>query len=399
MERKYNPFSEETFLPPEDALLPPETAPVPADEFAGKSNPAPKEEGSSHSRLKKMILMPAVATLAAVSVLFSSFGYDPLGLDIFNGSSSSSSPFSPPATASLTIPPVPGGAPAGIINETLHVTYRPTGENFTASTSGDAGLDEIVTWVKGKGGSKETVRYVRSTLVRTGYKLSDDALFVGDTDDIDNIYLLRGTLTYTYRRDVYYEAYKAGDTVIPEGGGASFPTLPNRAPDFAGDYAWSGSGSEEYVRLIPSGGTSYAYLQAGSVWVGMGAAETAVPGATYDKATNTLTLENFSAAVLDVNLMGNGFTIRLIGDNTLDQLTVWGAGYAGSVLLTGTGTLTVNQNGAAPDGVGIRLNAEAATSPLNTYPAWGTIRAWGVFFSVGRIQLPIIDLSSWADEG
>ena len=112
----------------------------------------------------------------------------------------------------------------------------------------------------------------------------------------------------------------------------------------------------------------------GSVWASFGSYDsdgqyvpnhvTEGPNARYDADSNTLTLENFTASVLDVNLMGNGFTIRLVGENRLDQLIVWGAGYGGSVTLTGSGSLTVNENGSAQDGVGIEINGEWSQSCL-----------------------------------
>ncbi|MBR5769123.1 MAG: hypothetical protein IKX98_03335, partial [Clostridia bacterium] len=129
-----------------------------------------------------------------------------------------------------------------------------------------------------------------------------------------------------------------------------FPTLGNLNPDFAGDYAWSGTGtanSEEYVRLVPAGGSSYTFLVAGGAWKSMGAVVGTDPNASYDKESNTLTLSNFKGAVLDMNLMGNGFTIKLEGDNSIDQLMLWGAMYAGSVTFTGDGTLTLGSGGSA----------------------------------------------------
>ena len=149
---------------------------------------------------------------------------------------------------------------------------------------------------------------------------------------------------------------------------AGFPVLSNLAPDFAGAYAWSGSGSEEYVRFRQKKSDMYSFIEMGGVWATLG--ETAADGsfvpyslvspgnAVYDAATNTLTLTDFSAYDLDVNLMGNGFSIKLVGDNKLDRLCIWGAYYGGSV------TLTVNKDGNSEDGVGIRLQGEFSQSCL-----------------------------------
>lgn len=154
----------------------------------------------------------------------------------------------------------------------------------------------------------------------------------------------------------------------------AFPILSNLEPDFAGNYAWSGAGSEEYIRVLYPGESAPTYLEMGSVWASFGTNDSngqfipnrvsTVPNARYDAAANTLTLENFTASVLDVNLMGNGFTIRLVGENHLDQLIVWGASYGGSVTLTGSGSLTVNENGSASGGVGIQINGEWSQSCL-----------------------------------
>lgn len=143
----------------------------------------------------------------------------------------------------------------------------------------------------------------------------------------------------------------------------AFPTLGNLNPDFAGDYAWSGTGtanSEEYVRLVPAGGSTYTFLVAGGAWKSMGATVGTDLNASYDKESNTLTLNNFNGAVLDMNLMGNGFTIKLEGDNYIDQLMLWGAMYGGSVTFTGDGTLTLGAGGSAE--YGLVINGEASQS-------------------------------------
>jgi hypothetical protein len=135
-----------------------------------------------------------------------------------------------------------------------------------------------------------------------------------------------------------------------------FPTLSNLEPDFAGDYAWSGQGSEEYIRFIPEGG-SYLYLQKGSAWDvydAYGQVVGRMADIAYDKSTNILHLRGLNAEALDVNLMGNSFTIDLTGDNHIGTISVWGAMYAGSVTFTGEGTLTVDN--------GLYLNCEGSES-------------------------------------
>lgn len=136
----------------------------------------------------------------------------------------------------------------------------------------------------------------------------------------------------------------------------AFPELDNLNPDFAGDYAWSGDGSEEYVRFVRDGDMSSSYLVKGGAWDIYDSDGQLVTDSTavYDESTNTLTLNGFSASLLDVNLMGNGFTIELVGDNHIGTVSVWGAMYGGSVKFIGNGSLTVDN--------GISLNCEGSGS-------------------------------------
>lgn len=136
-----------------------------------------------------------------------------------------------------------------------------------------------------------------------------------------------------------------------------FPELGNLDPDFAGDYAWSGDGSEEYIRFARDGDTEAQYLVKGGAWVSTydpAGPLVTDPTAVYDEATNTLTLNGFSASMLDVNLMGNGFTIKLEGHNEIGSISIWGAMYGGSLKIVGDGSLTVSD--------GIVLNCENSGS-------------------------------------
>lgn len=145
----------------------------------------------------------------------------------------------------------------------------------------------------------------------------------------------------------------------------AFPVLGNLEPN--GPVEGFGVLNEEYILLESS--SEQLFLVAGSAWGSFDAegnrqpaAVSQVPGVTYDPVTNTLTLDHYSGPVLNVNLMGNGFTIRLIGDNYLDRLLVWGFYYGGSVTITGSGSLTVNRDLEFP--VGIDLWAEYSQSCL-----------------------------------
>ena len=67
-------------------------------------------------------------------------------------------------------------------------------------------------------------------------------------------------------------------------------------------------------------------------------------GATYDKSTNTLTLNNLNERnlSLEVNEMGDDFKIKLVGSNSLRFIQGWGFGYGGSIKITGNGSLDVH---------------------------------------------------------
>ena len=359
---EFYPLLEEFKKPEDEYTTPAEFTNDPGQEFGGRSDsPERAERPPRHRVIKRLLLMPAAATVAALSVFFAALSYDPLGSDFL--SSSSSSPVPPASSFIPTIPPAESGDPVGEITIYIHVTYVPTSELYTPDSTGAAAMKDAVAWVESKGGDGTTMKYVRSVVVYTGYEASDDAVIVGDPDDIDNAYIAQGTITKKYRRDVYYDAYATGAS-IPSASGdtadTAFPSLSNPDPDFAGNYAWSSMGSEEYVRFTASGATSYTYLEAGSVWVSSGADVTTSANAAYDAKTNTLTLTNFTADLLDINLMGNGFKIKLTGDNSIGSITVWGASYGGSVTFTGDGKLTVNKD--KKSGIGILLNSEMSGS-------------------------------------
>ena len=67
---------------------------TPYDEYQAQKTGTSHEESDSekaqktHKRIKNMFLMPIVSTVAAVSIIFSSYGFDPLHYDIFGSSGS-----------------------------------------------------------------------------------------------------------------------------------------------------------------------------------------------------------------------------------------------------------------------------------------------------------------------
>ncbi len=104
----------------------------------------------------------------------------------------------------------------------------------------------------------------------------------------------------------------------------------------------TGEYSAAYINIYDRGGTNTNHF----VYVtGSQKAET-VKGAVYDKKTNTLTLTNYKHPMMSIeaNEMGDDFKIKLVGDNQIKSLIVWGYGYGGSVEILGDGTLTINKN-------------------------------------------------------
>ena len=104
----------------------------------------------------------------------------------------------------------------------------------------------------------------------------------------------------------------------------------------------TGEYSAAYINIYNRGGTNTNHF----VYVtGSQKAET-VKGAVYDKKTNTFTLTNYKHPTMSIeaNEMGDDFKIKLVGDNQIKSLIVWGYGYGGSVEILGDGTLTINKN-------------------------------------------------------
>ena len=64
---------------------------IPDDEFNNSYVQKNEEKKSDRlKQMKRMIFAPVVCSIAVVSIVFSSFGYDPLGKDIFNSDTTAS---------------------------------------------------------------------------------------------------------------------------------------------------------------------------------------------------------------------------------------------------------------------------------------------------------------------
>ncbi|MCR5835068.1 MAG: fibronectin type III domain-containing protein [Lachnospiraceae bacterium] len=126
----------------------------------------------------------------------------------------------------------------------------------------------------------------------------------------------------------------------------SFGLLPDVFFETVNVYAGNGTGGDAYLCLLND--ESYDDQTTHTIWKKDGATwipnAESIPGTSYDKSTNTLTLSNFdgSKQYLEANSMGEDFKIKLEGTNTLHKIYVYGSGHGGSLDITGSGSLELN---------------------------------------------------------
>ncbi len=86
-------------------------------------------------------------------------------------------------------------------------------------------------------------------------------------------------------------------------------------------------------------------------------------GASYDKATNTLTLNNVNDkyATLCVECMGDDFTINVIGYNELASIEAYAGNWGSGLTITGDGELVLDRE---KNGYGITLDGDYANMKL-----------------------------------
>ena len=418
---EYTRLPDEYNLPPEEYQITPEIC-EPAPEFPW-STPAsrrssPEEEDRMRQReLLRKMWAPLAAVVATISIIWASFNYDLFGLDFLGKDTGK---ITPPPEIEVVVPTLPTSedttsptqpaetaeAPTqAIIEETTQeATDAPTQET---TVSEDDLMASILPWAEGSVNNSEDLilnQYIiqdwdgntmttalsdpdpvttvknwckdrglvykmkfMEELDRTrtflGYKLSDDAITSGSGDSPERLVLLSGTIYAVYKETITYETHinSHGPGYFEMEGDAAFPILSNLAPDFAGAQTQSGI-PEEYIRMVINGESKYRYLVIGETWENEPFNHSLgdVPGASYDEATNTLTLENCTADVLDVNLMGNGFTVNLIGENRIGYILVYGFYYGGSIKFTGTGSLVVNEDQSHD--FGLMIDAEESQS-------------------------------------
>lgn len=90
-----------------------------------------------------------------------------------------------------------------------------------------------------------------------------------------------------------------------------------------------------------------------------------IDGMSYDRESNTLTLNNYksSTTVIVTNMMGNDFKINLVGDNEIGSIGSYGDAWGGSINISGNGSLVINADKS--DDYGIAFFAEGTNSVLS----------------------------------
>lgn len=130
-------------------------------------------------------------------------------------------------------------------------------------------------------------------------------------------------------------------------------------PVMAGNGPTTGSTSSAYV-ILANTSSQVLYSNSGKV--------DAVEGAVYDKDTNTITLTNYNQPemALITNEMGEDLKLKLVGENHIQCLVVWGFFWGGSLEIIGDGSLTINEKKEADEA--IRFMAEETQGLLKVGP-------------------------------
>ncbi|MBR5410917.1 MAG: hypothetical protein IK104_09600 [Clostridia bacterium] len=398
---------------PEEIASPAPPAP-PAPEFGAYGGGSSAGKSASTSRHKLLRRMMSLA--ASVSVVSMAVGLGPLGLPFPDSDPLPESPAYVDTDTPGSEQTGPGGqdepgpgqddepttepvdvrpaalqeVPDGVTVRTFIILTKYETEKLSFDSAeyyayGEEGQELAKQWAISQDADWSKLEFVQST-VSTETVASPDAIIIGDPDDLENAYIAQGTVERKTVRTDYYDLEiplpdkENGEEPEPILYDDAFPPLPNLAPQ---TYDIQGYGSEHYIRFMDGDYDNWKYLIAGTYWTeSEGHPISTVPGASYDLATNTLTLNNFTGPALDVNLMGNGFTINLIGVNRLAGLQVWGFMYGGSVTITGSGTLILNEGSA--NSMGLVMNAEWSQSCLMidreaTLEVYGSEQAIGIF--------------------
>lgn len=136
------------------------------------------------------------------------------------------------------------------------------------------------------------------------------------------------------------------------------PAKGENGPCDTGDWAFA------YISVGNDGDSSNPQGEYKTIYSASSKDISTVEGISYDRASNTLTIENYNNTknIIATNMMGDDFKINIKGENHIGELVSYGDGWGGSITLTGNGTLYINENKSYE--TAIYMNAENTKSVL-----------------------------------
>lgn len=140
------------------------------------------------------------------------------------------------------------------------------------------------------------------------------------------------------------------------------PAKGENGPCDTGDWAFA------YISVENDGDSSNPQGEYKTIYSASSKDISTVEGISYDRASNTLTIENYNNTKnrIAMNMMGDDFKINIKGENHIGELVSYGDGWGGSITLTGNGTLYINENKSYE--TAIYMNAENTKSVLTVGP-------------------------------
>lgn len=136
------------------------------------------------------------------------------------------------------------------------------------------------------------------------------------------------------------------------------PAKGENGPCDTGDWAFA------YISVGNDGDSSNPQGEYKTIYSANSKDISTVEGISYDRASNTLTIENYNNTKnrIATNMMGDDFKINIKGENHIGELVSYGDGWGGSITLTGNGTLYINEDKSYE--TAIYMNAENTKSVL-----------------------------------
>lgn len=140
------------------------------------------------------------------------------------------------------------------------------------------------------------------------------------------------------------------------------PAKGENGPCDTGDWAFA------YISVGNDGDSSNPQGEYKTIYSASSKDISTVEGISYDRASNTLTIENYNNTKnrIAMNMMGDDFKINIKGENHIGELVSYGDGWGGSITLTGNGTLYINENKSYE--TAIYMNAENTKSVITVGP-------------------------------